>query len=152
MVAATAARGQAQHAAAPPRARPRRWCSAAITRYSVASTIVSSHASFIRPTSAATNSVGRLNGSHHFKFSNGKLNALRWRLSQTQWCTFAEIKSREFPHRPPFSPSPAPRRRDGTADLPSRPAVRREAEKLVRGAALLCWASQTQDPRLSRVG
>ena len=37
----------------------RRWCSIAIARYSVALTMVSSHASSIRPAGAGANSVGR---------------------------------------------------------------------------------------------
>jgi hypothetical protein len=41
----------------------KRWCSAAITRYSLALIIVSSHASSLRPAGAGANGVGRSNGS-----------------------------------------------------------------------------------------
>ncbi len=62
----------------------RRWCSAAIARYSVALSIVSSHASSLRPAGAGTNGVGRLNGSHHLSFGMESPNALRWRFGRIQ--------------------------------------------------------------------
>ena len=43
-------------------------------------------------------------------------------------------------------------RRAGRSPKLERPAVRRETEKVMRvGRSSLCWASQTLDPRLSRV-
>ena len=72
----------------------RRWCSAAIARYSVASSMVSSHANFIRPADAGTNGMGRQNGSHHSSFRMESPDALRWRFGRTQSAPFPK-QSRE---------------------------------------------------------
>jgi hypothetical protein len=70
-----------------------RWCSAAIARYSVAVIIVSSHASSIRPAGAGAIGVGRLNGSHEFKFWNGKPERFGLAFRAGPVCAFTQIKS-----------------------------------------------------------
>jgi hypothetical protein len=41
----------------------------------------------------------RSNGSHHFKFLNGKSQRFELALRACSVCIFAEMESREFPHR-----------------------------------------------------
>ena len=70
----------------------RRWCSAAIARYCVASTMISSHARSIRPAGAGTKGAGRLNGSHQsFEW---KARTLCRRFDHYLVCAFAETESR----------------------------------------------------------
>jgi hypothetical protein len=75
----------------------RRWCSAAVARYSVALTMISSHASFLRPDlCAGAKGVGHSKGSHQLRFSKIKPERLALAFRATSVCAFADVESRNF--------------------------------------------------------